>query len=179
MAAYRKLLPVEMPLYEAHLLSLPREDRYARFCGAVSDVVVSRHVERFDWARGLVLGAFDRGALVGAAELRLDPGWPGRAEVAVSVGTGHQGRGVGAELVRRVLTVARNRAIADVTLHCLATNGRMRAIVRRLGGAVAAEAGEAQGRVRLPWPDQLSLLREAMEEGAGLVGTALDRLRAA
>jgi GNAT superfamily N-acetyltransferase len=179
MAVYRKLLPVEMPLYEAHLLRLTREDRRARFCGAASDGVVSRHVARFDWSRGLVLGAFVRGVPVGAAELRLDPGWPGRGEVAVSVEAAHQGQGVGAELVRRVLTLARNRAIGDVALHCLATNGRMRAIVRRLGGAVAAEAGEAEGRIRLPWPDQFSLLREAVEEGAGLVGAALDRLRAA
>jgi GNAT superfamily N-acetyltransferase len=179
MPVYRKLLPAESRLYLSHLLRLAPEDRNSRFCGGLADAAVARYVDGIDWARTRAIGCFEGRDMVGAAELRFDAGWPGLGEVGISIERAFQGRGIGAELTRRILTLARNRAVRDVAFHCLASNRRMQAIVRGLSGTVALDAGEAEGHLRLPWPSQVSLFQEAMDDGAGLVGAALGRMSAA
>jgi GNAT superfamily N-acetyltransferase len=179
MIVYRKLLPAEGRLYLSHLLRLSPEDRNARFCGGLSDEAVAGYVGRIDWTRTRAVGCFRGGDLIGAAELGFDPGCPGHGEVAVSLESAFQGRGIGAELTRRILTIAQNRAIRDVAFHCVASNRRMRSIVRDLKGSLSLDGGEVEGAVRLPWPNQISLLQETLDEGVALMGTALDRLRAA
>ena len=179
MSAIRKLLPAERSHYCAHLLRLDKADRYARFTGTVSDDVIIKHCESLDWTRTTLLGLFDRGELRGAVELCFDRLlWPGAAELAVSVETGFQGRGVGSTLVRRSLSIAANRGIRQVHLMCLSDNTRMRALSRRFGGTMERDGGEFAITFDLPRPSQVSLALEAFEDGAGAVNAVLDSLPA-
>lgn len=180
MPVFRKLLPTERRLYGDHLRRLDAADRYARFTGTVSTESVDRHVERLDWSRTIVLGALERASLVGAVELCTDRAlWPDEAELAISIERAYQNRGIGSVLVRRALTVARNRGVRRVHLLCLPENRRMRGLVRRLGARTTVDSDEVAAVVDLPRPDQFSIALEALEEGGGVVNTLLDRMRGA
>lgn len=174
MVTYRKLLPTEFPLYKEHLLQLETVDRYSRFSGTVSPEFISRRVETLDWSRVVLIGAFLDGLMVGAAELCTDRAlWPGEAELALSIDRGMQGHGIGSRLGRRALMVARNRGIAKVHMICLASNRRIQALGRRLGGAVTLESSDAEILFKLPPPDQLSLAQEALDSSVGFFGAVI------
>lgn len=180
MAVFRKLFPNERDLYRAHLHRLAPADRFARFAGTVSAAAIDRHIDRLDWMRTVVVGAIDRGIVVGAAELCTAAGsWPDEAEVALSVEGTHQNRGVGASLLRRVLTIARNRRITRLHFHCLAENRRMQAMTVRAGGLVERAGPDVSAVVSLGPPNQFSLAMEAMEDGAGAFNSLLDSIRMA
>ncbi|CBS87342.1 GNAT family N-acetyltransferase [Azospirillum lipoferum] len=174
MPVIRKIMPTELPQYRAHLLRLNRSDRYARFTGTLSDEAVERHCAAIDWGRTVLLGAFEDGVLRGAAELCGDRIlWPDQAEFGISVESGLQGKGVGSTLVRRILTVARNRGIRHVHMMCLPENVRTRALARRFGGRLALEGGEVTALFELPPPNQFSFALEALEDGSGAFNSIL------
>ncbi|WP_448202553.1 GNAT family N-acetyltransferase [Azospirillum sp. sgz302134] len=175
MTVFRKLLPAELGQYRAHLLRLNAADRYARFTGTVTTDTINKHCDGLDWGRTILLGAFIQGELRAAVELCTDRLiWPDRAELAVSVEKGLQGKRVGTTLLRRALTVARNRSIRQVHMICLSDNVRMRALSRRFGGRMELEGGEFTVTFALPLPDQFSLAQEALEDGAGALTAVLD-----
>ncbi|CAO3413589.1 GNAT family N-acetyltransferase [Azospirillum endophyticum] len=174
MPVIRKIMPTELPQYRAHLLRLDRADRYARFTGTLSDEVVERHCAAIEWGRTVLLGAFVDGVLRGAVELCGDRIlWPEQAEFGISIESVLQGRGVGSTLVRRILTVARNRGIRQVHMMCLAENVRMRALARRFGGRLALDGGEITSLFELPPPNQFSIALEALEDGTGAFNSIL------
>src|ERR1700739_2302061 len=108
MRVFRKLGPFETWRLRQHLLRLSPEERRLRFSGAVGDAFVTAHCERIDLLRAVIIGHFENGVLRGAAELRLETGIAGRAELAVTVEGAYQDRGIGAELLGHALTVAAN-----------------------------------------------------------------------
>lgn len=180
MPVFRKMLPTEMALYEEHLLRLSRADRYARFAGTVSDDVIRQHCRNLDWRRTIAVGGFVQGELRAAVVLCTDRLlWPDQAELAVSVEGGLQGQRAGTTLVRRALTIARNRSIHTVHMLVQAENTRMRALSHRFGGRMRLEEGEVSVTFDLPPPNQFSLGLEALEDGAGAVSAVLDRIQAA
>ncbi|MBI3706118.1 MAG: GNAT family N-acetyltransferase [Proteobacteria bacterium] len=179
MRVYRKLLPAESPLYRDHLLRLDREDRLSRFSGYVSDETIIRHCRQFDWLRGAIIACFDSGVLRGAAELRWeDPriGW--RCEMAVTVERPFQDDGIGTELMRREIIVARNRGQRSMFLLCLTDNRRMQRIVRRFSGMLIFAGSQTEADIAVPFPTQLSLLQESIADGTGLAAMMWDQLAA-
>jgi len=175
--AYRKLLPGEFPEYEAHLLRLDKPDRAARFHAGVRDESVRAHVRRLAWPRARVVGAFADGVLRGAVELQGLDARVANAELAVSVERGHQDRGCGTDLIRRTLTVARNRGLRRVIMLHLGDNRRMSAIARRLGGITALGHGEVETGFALDPPDPASVLQELSDEGIAVIAAGLDLWR--
>ena len=167
MHVYRKLVPAEIGPFREHLFRLSAGDRHCRFSGSISDDVVAAHCARIDWFRTVIVGCFIDGTLRGAAELRLDDpriGW--RSELAVTVEGPWQDQGHGTELLRRSVTVCRNRAIRSIYMVCLLENRRMQRIARRFEGELLLADGEAEAQIGLPFPDPFSLAREALDEGA-------------
>ena len=135
MHVYRKLVPAEIGLFHEHLLRLTPEDRHCRFAGHVSDAVIAEYCSKVDWFRSVIIGCFVDGVLRGVAELRFDaprPGW--RSELAVTVESAWQNLRIGTELLRRAITVCRNRAIRSIYMICLVENRRMQRIARRFEG---------------------------------------------
>ena len=180
MPVYRTLLPAERHRYSGHLLRLAPPDRYSRFTGTISETVIERRCQTLDWGRTIVVGGFYQGELRGAVELCSDRLlWPHNAELAVSIETPFQDRGVGTALLSRALTIARNRGIERIHMLCLPDNRRMRALASRFGGIMALDDGELTIAITLPPPNQFSLAQEALETGAGLCGAVLDQWRSA
>ena len=175
MYVYRKLVPAEIGLFHGHLLRLTPEDRHCRFTGIVSDERIAEYCANIDWFRTIIVGCFADSTLRGVAELRLDDprlGW--RAELAVTVEQEWQSRGIGTELLRRAITVCRNRAIRSIYMICLVANRRMQRIARRFEGELLIVDGEAEAKVALPFPDPFTLAREALEEGAAWMMAWMD-----
>lgn len=175
----RTLWPHEREKLESHLLRLTRQERYLRFGGYLADEAIQRYCRRVAWWNSHLVGLVDEtGALraVGEARIRRE-GWTREADLAFSVETPYQGRGLGTELFRRLLDYARNRAVMRVFITSLPTNTRMRRIARRFGLSVRCEGGEdCSGRIELHGPSYASWLSEAMDEGTGQLLAGLSRV---
>jgi ribosomal protein S18 acetylase RimI-like enzyme len=170
---YRKLWRQEAAALAAHLRRLDAEDLRSRFMGTGDRRLARRHVAGIDWTHAIVIGAWVGPTLRAAGELQRLPG--GEAEIAITVERRFQGRGMGTELLRRLVTAARNRGIRRVHLVCIAENQRARRLVERLGGAVSCELGQADGVLETLPPTFATLIAESLEDG----DTALAGLRTA
>lgn len=164
---FRKLARHEAPLLARHLRRLGREDWRARFQGLASRREASRHVASLDWSKTVVIGAFVGGQLRGAGELHPFSTSEGReAEIAITVESAWQNRGIGTELLRRLINAARNRLVGRVCLLCLADNQRIRHLVEKLEGTLRTELGQSEGEIAPLPPTFATLVEEGAENGA-------------
>ncbi len=111
--AYRRLSPESR--YQRFLVSKPR-----------LTTADTRYLVEVDGLDHVALVAFDMRDLeliIGVARFVRRDGDPRAAEVAVVVGDPFQGEGLGAELVRRLASAARERGIDRLTALMLAQNG--------------------------------------------------------
>jgi len=179
MASYRKLLPIEAVQLRRHLLRLTRDERRMRFQGGVADRSIERLCGQLDWFCTVVVGFFVDGRLRGAAQLGFDRFLcPRMVEVAVTVETAWQGSGVGTELARRAVMIARNRGAARLVMLCLVEDRPMRQIARRLQSALNFEGGTIEADLGLRQATPWTLLEELVQDGAGGWSAAADRLLA-
>lgn len=169
-AITRELNPDERPNLLAHLLALPSEDRRLRFAHAISDEGLQQYVEGIDFARDTVFVVTNADlAIVGAAHLARDGEY---AELGVSVLPQARGRGIGAALLERSATHARNTGVRVLFMNCLVENAPMLHLARKQGLRVAVSSGEAEAFARLPKPDLHSLVSEAVAGQLGLIDHA-------
>jgi GNAT superfamily N-acetyltransferase len=175
MITIRKLLPAEYPAYAAHLKRLDPADRGSRFHAAVGDDTLDAHVAKMGWAETAIVGAFSGGEVIAAAELHDRFGdWFHAAEIAVTVEAEFQGRGLGSELVRRAVTIAKNRGMRRVAMICLRDNHRMRRIARHLPCRFVDEEGALTVAVDVGWPTPESLLQETIDDGLSVAMISLN-----
>jgi len=173
----RKIASAESLQLQKHLVRLDPESRRLRFGALVRDDFVRRFVGSIDWSSSIHLGYFDHGRLRGAAHLVWsDNPYPPGVEYAVSVEAPYQNDGVGTELTRRAVTIARNRGLRELYMVCLRENGRMQHVARKVGATVVLAGIEVEGRVALPHADAVSVWQEAIDDGAGLVAETLEQL---
>jgi len=176
MHVIRTLLPTEFNLLRDHLLRLDPEDRYRRFQGHASDARIVEYVAGLDRFRAIVVAWIEDGQMRGAAELaRLGAPSLTHAELAVTVEGPWQDRGIGTDLLRRALILARNRGIERVHMICLATNQRMRHLADKFAGRMVDLDGEIEATLALRAPDGFSLLEEALGLGQASVVSALEQ----
>ena len=176
MHVIRTLLPTEFDLLKDHLLRLDRDDRRLRFTGQCDNDGVARHADGLDRFRAVVVAWIEDGRVRGAAELlRFDPPGAQRAELAVTVEKNWQDKGIGTDLLRRSLTIARNRRLEQVFMICLAENGRMRRIADKFRGRLIELDCEIGATLDLLAPDGFSLLQEALDVGHAAVGSAFEQ----
>ena len=167
----RELTRLERPKLAAHFLSLNAEDRRLRFGLPISDASVADYVERIDFARDAVFGAFDDELnLAGAAHLARAED---HAELGVSVLPSHRGRGIGAALLERAHTHARNWGIGTLFMHCLTENAAMMHLARKQGMRIAAASGEADAHLELAPASAASFAKALLAERVGLFDYAL------
>lgn len=171
----RKLLQREIPLVAAHLLRLTPAERRMRFMGTLDDAAVIRHCDSLRGPRVLVVGAFEDGELRGVAEmLPDDPGTGQGGELAISVEERWQGRGIATRLLRRLLSMARNRGTGCVRISCYGDNHRMLRLAARFDARIAFRAGEAEVTIPLSPPDGWSAWDEAMDDALAWAGGWLE-----
>lgn len=169
---FRKLWPSERDKVRDHFLRLDPEDRQLRFFGQASDDFIERYCQEVLSTGYAVLAGLEDSEVRAVGELRAY-GPPGhrKAEIAISVERPYQSRGVGSELFRRLVNLARNRSIRTIHSACLLENAKMQRIARKFGCAVQLEAGQAEARLDPPWPSYFSLMEEAVAEGRAVVHT--------
>jgi RimJ/RimL family protein N-acetyltransferase len=176
--AFRKLSPADRTRIESHLLALDADDRASRFQGYLSDDAVRDHVRRLNWFQTAVIGYEESGKLRGVAEVAFDRYPMSRsAEMAVTVESAWQGRGVGSELAYRAITIARNRGARRLEMLCLTENRRMQRIAKRLSSVLDYSPGSVEAAVGLARATPMSLWLEAVQDGASSLLTVFDRAK--
>jgi len=179
MPCYRKLLPADLFQLTRHLLALVSDERRMRFHGSVGDLAIERYCRRIDWFRSVAVGYFVDGRLRGVAQLSFERAlYPRDGELAVTVETPWQGRGVGSQLVRRAVTVARNRGVRHLSMLCLVENRRMRRIAATLEGALQFDGTTVEADLGLARATPWTWLEELVHDGAGNLTAAADSLLA-
>src|SRR5674476_444502 len=171
----RKLWVGETDAYRDHLLRLDHGSRHRRFSGGVSDEFIARHAANANAVGVVVHGFFVDGVLRGAAELRPNSAaFAHEAEAAFSIEQPWQSHGVGTELLERTLLSARNRGIKALHMQCLADNQRMQQLARKFEAELKFDFGGVVGEVDPPRSTPLSLMREAVVDGHGIVSAILE-----
>ena len=161
--------------FRDHLLRLDRESRRTRFGMAVSDDFIRDYAAPPSEMKCLVYGFFVGGEMRAAAEMRqMGKVWYPNAEGAFSVEREHQNRGIGTELLGRIIRAARNRGVTRLYMNCLAENFRMQRICRKFDADLHFDHGEVVGRVLPSLPTYLSLWQEAVDDSSGFVLAVLD-----
>lgn len=171
----RKLWPTETDKFRDHLLRLDKETRRMRFAHGVSDAFIEDYASHMTDMGSIVFGYFIDGEMRAAAELRkLGDTWGQEAEAAFSVERAFQEKGVGTELMGRVIRSARNRGVHQLYMSCLAENGKMQAVARKHDAALHFEYGEVVGEIVPSTPDYFSVLAEAVDDRVGYMLAVLD-----
>jgi acetyltransferase len=133
------------------------QDLRLRCLGAIKDFphLAAARLARCDVKREAALAAIDAerappNEIVGVAHIVDEPGQPGHAEFDIMVRTDRQGRGIGFELMKEILALARERGLKSVVGYVCKENDAMLLMASELGFAVeSVEAGVVQVAARL------------------------------
>lgn len=171
----RKIWPTEIPKFRDHLMRLDKDSRRMRFAHGVSDGFIEDYASRMCEMGSVVYGYYVDGEVHAAAELRkLGDSWGPDAEAAFSVERNFQDKGVGSDLMGRVIRAARNRGVQRLYMSCLAENSKMQAIARKHEADLKFEYGEVIGEIVPSEANYFSLLQEAVEDRVGYMLAVLD-----
>jgi GNAT superfamily N-acetyltransferase len=175
---FRKLWPHEQALFRDHLLRLDKASRAMRFAHGVSDSFIEDYARHMADSGSTVFAYVEDGLVRAAAELKkLGAIWGSEAEAAFSVESAFQERGLGTELMGRVIRAARNRGVNLLYISCLASNAGMQAIARKHEADLRFELGEIVGEIVPEQPNYFSLLAEAVDDRMGFMMAVLDLQR--
>jgi RimJ/RimL family protein N-acetyltransferase len=136
----------DAPQILAHYLRLSKEDRYLRFCSALSDYAITRFVnELMDFADGVAFGILIDGQVVGVAYIGKTYEADGRdtAEAGFSIDADHRGEGHASLLMSAIIGYCRGARIQTLVMSCLRENKRMQQIARNFGLRVVIDREEA------------------------------------
>ncbi|MBC7413640.1 MAG: GNAT family N-acetyltransferase [Herminiimonas sp.] len=159
-----------------HFLALGDSDRLLRFGTVLPDELVTRYVQRLDFARDTVFGVFDADLkLVGVGHLAFVPcdtkpvfttatEKERIAEFGVSVSSTARGHGIGTRLFERAAIHCRNEDVDTLYMQCLASNQTMIHIAKKAGMQIHRAYGEADAFLKLDPANPASMLQEAVEE---------------
>jgi RimJ/RimL family protein N-acetyltransferase len=165
----------EMPKFRDHLLRLDRQSRHMRFGSPVSDDFIRDYAARIGDMRAVVYGFFSEGKMRAAAEMRqIGEDWSTDAEGAFSVEPEFQNRGIGTELLARIIRAARNRGFSRLYMNCLAENHKMQRICRKFQAELHFDHGGVAGRILPALPTYISLWQEAIDDSNAFIMAVLD-----
>ncbi|MBL8567100.1 MAG: GNAT family N-acetyltransferase [Hyphomicrobiaceae bacterium] len=171
----RKLWPTETDTFRDHLLRLDKDARRMRFAHGVSDGFIEDYAARMNDMGSIVFGYFVDGEMHAAAELRkLGDTWGHEAEAAFSVERAFQEKGIGTELMGRVIRSARNRGVHLLYMSCLAENAKMQAVARKHHADLRFEYGEVIGEIVPDDANYFSILAEAVDDRVGYMMAVLN-----
>ena len=166
----RKLWSGDRSLLVEHFLRLAPHDRQMRFGGAVSDVFIADYAANAIGPQSVILGCLCDGMLRGAGELRMQiDQYPLHAEIALALEPAWQNQGFGSELLRQLITIARNRAISTLHMICLPENLRIQHLARQNAFQLQGEIDMIEGTLDPHWPNPASWMEEILHDGATFV----------
>ena len=175
----RRLWSADLPLFRDHLLRLDQESRHARFGMAVSDQFLQDYAEHCFAMNGITFGYFVDGVIRGAGEFRplfemYELSAQRTAEAAFSVEKDWRRKGVGTELLARIIHTARNRQAKELFMSCLASNRAMQNLALHFKAEIAFEPDQTTGKLIGRPPTPFSLMQEALEDSASYATAFLD-----
>jgi GNAT superfamily N-acetyltransferase len=146
----RQLRPSDLPRFRDHLLRLDAESRRDRFNGAINDNFLASYARRSFSEGATVIGYVEDGKVLGAAELheRAEFAEP-TGEIAFSVESHLQHRGLGARLFERLITNASGLGYTRLLVTTHPQNDAMKALARKFDAKLSFDAGEAVGVIIL------------------------------
>jgi len=132
----RPIRPPDAALYEAFFAKVTTEDRRLRFFGAgvqLSHGFLARFTQ-IDYAREMAFVAIEEatGALLGVVRLIADPDYV-RAEYAILVRSDLKGRGLGWQLMHKLIAYATAEGLQELTGSVLVGNTGMLDMCRQMG----------------------------------------------
>jgi len=148
----RPLRRGDCDIESAFVHGLSRETRYNRLLGGA--INISReYIEQLttiDYSRDMALAAVvmteSSEVLIGVARYVMDAAPPGTlapSEFAIVVADAWQGRGIGQNLLAKLIDVARGRGVPQLFGEILATNIGMQMMVKKLGFRLERHQGDA------------------------------------
>ncbi|MGF7158481.1 GNAT superfamily N-acetyltransferase [Rhodoligotrophos appendicifer] len=174
--SYRKLWIRDLEILLDHYKRLDRDARHLRFGGFVPDSFIDGYARQALRLSGTVIGCFIDGKLRGAGELQpIVDTWPIEAEAAFTVEQPFRGKGIGSELMRRLILTAQNRSIKTIYTICAQENMRMRRLAQKYKAELKIEHSEVAATLRTPLPTYGSLMEEWAGNAGGLLHAVLSR----
>jgi len=175
----RRLRPADLGGFRDHLLRLDGQSRQSRFGMEASDEFVMAYAERCFGIDDVIYGFLCDGVVRAAGELRgighnLPLGFGGSAEAAFSVEVDWRRRGIGAQLMGRIVRAARNRRAQTLYMSCLANNEPMLRLARKFSAQLRFEPEAAHGEVAPRAPTPATYLGEAADDAAGFATAMMD-----
>lgn len=175
---FRRIAAVERDKVYDHLLRLDKEDRLLRFGNPATDQRLRAYCDALDWQHGLIIGYVVGGQLRAIGEFKpFGKIWFDAAEIALSAERPWQDRGIGGELLRKLIIIARNRMIRSVYLLCLPRNAKLVRLVRKIDAELIVHTDQIEAQLKLAWPDQMTAISELLDEASALFGTMQDWTR--
>ena len=166
----RKLWKNDIPEITQHLLRLDHKARRSRFGIFVKDSFIKTYAERLIGVDTLVFGAFIDDRLRAIGELRgIFKTWPHEAELAVSVETEWQDKGIGSALFDRLVTASRNRGVNSLNVLFFKENKRMKSIAAKHHPRIRSESDQVEATFSSPWATPVSLAREMMQDASAYI----------
>lgn len=146
----RQLRPSDLPRFREHLLRLDPASRRDRFNGAINDNFLVAYAKRSFSEGATVIGYVDGDRVLGAAELheRAEFAEP-TGEIAFSVESHLQHRGIGGRLFERLISNARGQGYSRLLVTTHPQNEAMKALARKFDAALSFDAGETVGVITL------------------------------
>lgn len=130
-----------------HLLRLPLNDRYLRFCNTLSDEGIKKYVDRIDLRSTTGEACFavfdDRKCIIGLCHVAPYAEGDSSAEMALSVDEDHRKNGIGDILFYRGILHCESLGIKRIYMNCLASNTPIQKLARRHGMKVTTDYGES------------------------------------
>ncbi len=144
----RPIRPEDAELEQAFVEALSAESKYFRFMQSL-DRLTPLMLARFtqiDYDREMALVAVIRegtpdAQMLGVARYVTNPDRHS-CEFALTVGDSFQRHGIGREMMRRLMSIARDRGLEVMEGEVLANNTKMLALCERLGFRIARDAHE-------------------------------------
>jgi GNAT superfamily N-acetyltransferase len=172
----RRLWPADLPAFREHLLRLDPQSRFDRFAMAVNDAFLSRYAERCFGIDDVIYGYYVDGVMRGAGELRAVGNniIGGSVEAAFSVELAWRRRGVGTELMARILRAARNRRADALYMSCLARNVAMQSLARKFAADLRFETDDMTGKLVARAPSVGSVWGEFADNATSFATAMLD-----
>ena len=163
----RRVLSSEYGKYRTHLKALDTDSRILRFAAPVTDDVIDSICDKIESdPQHHVLFAVEDENLdfiaVGHIAVFDD------MELAFSVLKEHRGKGIGNQLMKRVIQHCRVNGYLKGFMVCLPHNSAIKHLCKKYGIGVHTEYGESMGDVELAKPDVVTYINEATSYNLGV-----------
>ncbi len=163
--------------YARHLKGLSEADRYTRFCYAIKDENIDRFILSvlYNADDHHLFTATVQDKIVGFGHLaREGTDW----ELAVSVDSDRQGRGVANNLMDHMIDWGKTRGIHSVFMHCIVQNQKIQHLARKHGlRLIDRDGAEVTSRVDLPPPTPLDYTAQFLQEQQTILEQIVDLQR--